>query len=135
MNQYTIQNLVADITQDALPRNLYESLQGNLPMQRGRATFLSPSRITLTISGSTTVSVETEVTYTPPIQKISKYRRRKKGGGSEIVQSHRRRTPTEDRSARSQGDTAPSPLDLDTIVNKSIERAFQRTGDNIPRTI
>ena len=129
MNQYSIQNLVDGITQDALPRNLYESLRGNIPMQRGRAVILSPSRIMLTISGATTVSVETEVTYTPPAQTISRYRRRKVGGGSEIVQSHTRKTSTQ----RSEP-TIP-PLDLNSIVNTAVAQAVQRTVDNIPRTI
>jgi len=129
VNQYSIKNIVTNITQDSFPRNLYESLRGNLPAQRGHAVLLSPSRIMLTISGSTTASVETEVTYTPPIQKISKYRRRKVGGGSEIVQSHTRKTPTQ-----RQEPTIP-PLDLNNIINKAVAQAVQRTVDNIPRTI
>ena len=129
MNQYSIKNIVTNITQDSFPRNLYESLRGNLPAQRGHAVLLSPSRIMLTISGSTTASVETEVTYTPPVQKISKYRRRRVGGGNEIVQSHTRKTSTQ----RSEP-TIP-PLDLNNIINKAVAQAVQRTVDNIPRTI
>lgn len=129
MNQYSIQNLVDDMTQESLPRTLYESLRGNLPVQRGHVVLLSPSRIMLTISGATTVSVETEVTYTPPAQTISRYRRRKVGGGSEIVQSHRRKS-----SMQRQEPTIP-PLDLNNIITKSVAQAVQRTVGNIPRTI